>query len=75
MPNVLPNPPLPRPEPLFTLELGSNGGSIAPATLAELRTWVQKEVSFWSWLAGCPSGSHREVIEQGVRQLGNAVAQ
>jgi hypothetical protein len=75
MPNVLHTPPQPRPEPLFTFELGANGGSIAPATLADLRSWIQKEVSFWSWLANTPSGAHREVIEQGFRQLSTALGQ
>jgi hypothetical protein len=75
MPNVVPNSPQPRPEPLFKLELGPNGGMIAPAFLAELRSWIQKEVSFWSWLAGYPSGPHREVVEQGFRQLSNALTQ
>ncbi|MGZ5198324.1 MAG: DUF6161 domain-containing protein [Telluria sp.] len=75
MPNVLDNPPQPVPEPLFTLEFGANGGSIAPSTLEALRSWIQKEVSFWSWLPSHSSGPHREVIEQGVRQLGNALSQ
>jgi len=32
---------------LFVLELGANGGSLAPTTIDELRTWIEKEVQAW----------------------------
>ena len=41
--------PEPKPEPLFTLDLGANGGVLAPTSYAELRAWLDREVGFWSW--------------------------
>ena len=36
-----------RPPALFVLELGANGGSLAPTTVEELRAWIEKEVQAW----------------------------
>jgi hypothetical protein len=75
MPNVVPNPPTPQPEPLFTLDLGPNGGVLAPRDIAALRTWISTEISFWSWFGSTQSGAHREAIDRGYRFLANAIGQ
>ena len=36
-----------RPPALFVLDLGANGGILAPKTIDELRTWIEKEVQAW----------------------------
>jgi hypothetical protein len=36
-----------RPPALFVLELGANGGSVAPTTVDELRDWIEKEAQAW----------------------------
>lgn len=33
--------------PIFTLDLGANGGLLAPSTVADLRAWVHSESEFW----------------------------
>ena len=49
---------LPNPEPLFTLDLGENGGRLAPTTVLELTQWIQKEQQFWSWANQRNYGNH-----------------
>ncbi|SEL79108.1 hypothetical protein SAMN05216359_11726 [Roseateles sp. YR242] len=39
-----------RPEPIMELDLGGNGGLLAPSDLAELQRWIDTEVQFWAWL-------------------------
>lgn len=41
--------PEPKPEPLFTLDLGANGGVLAPTSYADLQQWIRTEISFWDW--------------------------
>lgn len=41
--------PEPKPEPLFTLDLGANGGVLAPTSYAELKSWIETELAFWGW--------------------------
>jgi hypothetical protein len=62
----------PRAEPLFRLDLGSNGGALAPASFAELREWVQKELNFWSTVLRGNPGAHENIVRQWVDHLGNA---
>lgn len=42
--------PEPKPEPLFTLDLGANGGVLAPASYADLHQWIRTEISNWNWV-------------------------
>lgn len=75
MPNVVPNPPAPQPQPLFTLDLGPNGGVLAPRDIVELRTWISKEIAFWNWFGNTQSGAHRDAIDRGYRFVANAIGQ
>jgi heme/copper-type cytochrome/quinol oxidase subunit 4 len=36
-----------RPPALFVLELGANGGTLAPTTIHELLAWIEKEQQIW----------------------------
>lgn len=40
-----------RPPALFVLELGANGGTLAPTSVDDLLMWVQTEVLAWQWLS------------------------
>lgn len=58
---------------LFTLDLKENGGLFAPTSLAEVSAWIQREMSFWSWLNGSRAGgNHDQGIKQAINQLNQA---
>ena len=59
-------------EPLFRLDLGKNGGVLAPYDAQELLAWINREVHFWHWLPNAPSYSHKGGIENALRPLQNA---
>lgn len=40
-----------RPPALFVLELGANGGTLAPTSVDDLLMWIQTEVLAWQWLS------------------------
>lgn len=63
-----PVPALPK-EPLFTLDLAGNGGVLSPTSLAELETWIQREVEFWHWAQGVRAGSHKAAIDSAIQPL------
>lgn len=59
---------------LFTLDLGANGGVLAPTTGLELHDWIMHEHRFWAWNDSHPgSNSARSVIDTGRAQLSQAV--
>ncbi|MDB5823673.1 MAG: hypothetical protein JWR21_2377 [Herminiimonas sp.] len=58
--------------PIFTLELGANGGTFSPTNGGELSEWVQKEIRFWAWLQATTGGNHRGAIEACLNPLRNA---
>jgi hypothetical protein len=61
--------------PLFELDLGENGGLLAPTSLAELREWLDREWSFYSWLQpDKPQGSFRTAVDQARTFLQRAKA-
>lgn len=66
-------PPSPPPEPLFTLDLGENGGRLAPTSFSELSQWVQTEQNFWEWLRQGQYGNHDQRIRQALDQLDEAI--
>lgn len=75
MPTIVPNPPEPQPEPLFKLDLGRNGGVLAPKDIVGLRAWISSEIAFWNWFENVQAGAHREAIDRGYRSLANAIGQ
>ena len=68
--------PEPKPEPLFTLDLGANGGVLAPTSYTELSEWLKKEINFWSWNSRYFGNSNLNDpgywLEQGRRLLNQA---
>jgi hypothetical protein len=68
--NTMTEPP---PEPLFSLDLKDNGGLLAPASLAAVNTWIEGELSFWSWLRRIRvGGAHHQGIMHALGQLDQA---
>lgn len=65
--------PIPPPEVAFTLDLGANGGVLAPHSPQELIEWVQKEQNFFSWVTSQSGGNHRNAIDQALNPLHQAV--
>ena len=68
-------PPAPRPEPLFELDLGDNGGLVAPSSFEELSSWLQAEHSFWNWAIQRSQGNHEQGFRQAHSHLGQALQQ
>ena len=62
----------PKPEPLFTLDLGENGGLLAPTSLQELQSWIQVEQQFWSWATERQHGNHEQGFRAAIHQLNQA---
>lgn len=60
-------------EPIFSLDLGENGGLFAPRSIQEANDWVQAEVNFWSWQRDRQSGNHTNGFRQALSQLANAL--
>ena len=56
--------PLPKAAPILTLDLGQNGGRLAPTSFAELTTWIQTEQSFWTWALQRHYGNHDQGLER-----------
>ncbi len=57
---------------LFVLELGSNGGTLAPSSIQELSDWIEREVQFWSWSRNINTGNHKIALDQAQQPLWNA---
>ncbi|MEY8689679.1 MAG: DUF6161 domain-containing protein [Leptothrix sp. (in: b-proteobacteria)] len=62
-----------KPEPLFTLDLGDNGGLFAPTSWAELTKWIHAEQSTWVWLHQHSYGSHEQGAREGLDHLNQAL--
>lgn len=61
-------------QPLFRLDLGTNGGEFAPYSAQELSEWIAKEISFWAWVPQAPGHSYRSVLDGACSALNNAAA-
>lgn len=62
--------------PLFTLDLGANGGIFSPNDGAELSAWLQREQQFWAWLPGIQNfGNHKNAVDQSLSPLLQAASQ
>ena len=53
--------PAAKAEPLFTLNLGENGGVLSPETIQDLRAWISKEQNFWGWTRRNYGGHEQEI--------------
>ncbi|EPZ14965.1 hypothetical protein M622_17440 [Thauera terpenica 58Eu] len=60
-------------EPVFSLDLGANGGLFAPRSIQEAVEWIQTEISFWSWQRDRQSGNHTNGFRQALSQLQEAL--
>jgi hypothetical protein len=65
--------PTPLP-PLFKLDLGANGGQVAPSTPDAAASWLQIEVDFWSWIKRFDYGSHTRPLENALSLLTEALS-
>lgn len=63
--------PQPRAEAFFQLDLGDNGGLLAPTSHAELNEWIHTEVNFWNWCVQRSYGNH----EQGFRDAYSSLSE
>ncbi|WP_416761841.1 DUF6161 domain-containing protein [Roseateles sp. So40a] len=59
--------------PLFQLDLGANGGLLAPTTIDELGQWLAKEQQYWIWLHQGGTGSHAQPLSEAVSCLNQAL--
>lgn len=60
--------------PLFTLDLGANGGHLAPTSHEELTRWIQTEQNFWSWVQQRHYGNHENPQREGMNRLAEALS-
>lgn len=60
-------------EPIFSLDLGENGGLFAPKSIQEATEWIQAEINFWSWQRDRQNGIHTNAFRQALNQLTNAL--
>lgn len=67
------SPPPAKAPPLFTLDLGDNGGHLAPTSYEELTGWIQTEQNFWSWVQQSHYGSHENPQREGFSRLAEAL--
>jgi hypothetical protein len=61
-------------DPLFSSDLGKNGGVLAPGTYQELIDWINKESQFWAWSTGAnASGNHMSAFTNAISQINAAL--
>lgn len=56
-------------EPLFELDLGANGGHLAPTTLEEFRSWITREIQFWQPFREANVGGHTYTIAHAIQGI------
>ena len=66
-------PPPAKAPPLFTLDLGDNGGRLAPTDHAELIRWIQMEQNFWIWIQQHNFGNHENLQREALGQINEAL--
>lgn len=64
--------PQPRAEALFQLDLGDNGGPLAPTSHGELNEWIRAEVNFWNWCIQRSYGNHEQGFPDAYSSLSEA---
>lgn len=67
-------PPTAKAPPLFTLDLGDNGGVLAPTNHGELIRWIQAEREWWVWLQSRSYGSHDNFQREALGQISEALS-
>lgn len=65
-------PPPAKAEPLFVLDLGANGGRLAPTSYEELNRWITLEENFWSWTQQRNFGNHDGLVREAKQALQHA---
>lgn len=65
----------PKPVPVFTVDLGKNGGRFAPTSPLEVAAWLRKEQNAWSWIMSRSHGNHDYAIRDAYSQLASALNQ
>lgn len=66
-------PPPAKAAPLLTLDLGDNGGRLAPTDHAELIRWIQSEQNFWIWIQQRSYGNHDNFQREALSQINEAL--
>lgn len=56
-------------EPLFQIDLGANGGLLAPQTFEELKGILARERQFWAWFASSQAGDNGDPFVRAFNQL------
>ena len=56
-------------EPLLRIDLGSNGGLVAPHSAGEMLEWIEREVTFWDWLDSVQTGTYKAAVTEPARAL------
>lgn len=65
-------PPPAKAGPLFVLDLGTNGGRLAPTSFDELEHWLVTELNFWSWINQRHYGNHESAAREALQALQHA---
>lgn len=65
-------PPPAKAEPLFVLDLGANGGRLAPTSYEELARWIEVEQNLWGWVQQRHYGGHEGAARDAMQALGHA---
>lgn len=63
---------VPPSDPIFELDLGSNGGVLAPTSGLECRNWIEIERQFWQWITQVSAGNHRSALDAALNPLHQA---
>ena len=66
-------PPPAKAAPLFNLDLGDNGGRLAPTDHGELIRWIQTEQNFWIWIQQRNFGNHENFQREALSQINEAL--
>lgn len=61
-----------KPTPLFVLDFKANGGRFAPTSLDDLRTRIEVELTYWSWITSKPAEQHEQGIRESIQSLARA---
>lgn len=65
--------PAAKAEPLFVLDLGVNGGRLAPTSFDELEHWLGVEQNLWGWVQQRHYGGHDGAARDALQALQHAL--